>query len=419
LGGIALILACDALLRRLTPNGRLRRLTLFLVAFSSGLGWLMLPLGQLLSTDLTVPESNTFLTLMDNAHFPLGMAALILYWSCLLASTREPRGRLLAVAGAAGLSLVLLVLLQPFMIALVLAASALYLLLRVLRDQRLDTALAARTGVSAAMALPIASFITLTMWRDPLGRVWLEQNLNLSPPVQYFLSGYGILIPAVLFGVALALKERTNGDLLLIGWLTATLVAIYAPVPFQRRYAFGLHLVVAILAGKGIVEGLLPRLQARRRRPAARIFALATFPTSLAVMTLFTAGALTHSPVLFLTNGESQAMQWIREAGHDGAVVLSSPELGVILPAVTDQRAVCGNAFTTPDAALVEARVRGFFSPEASHQERRGALEDWGAAYVLLGPRERDLGIEHLTPGDGVRAWLRFGDTILYLTRAH
>ena len=77
LGGFALLWMIYELIARVTDSIDLRRRAWWVVALSSGVGWLAVLLGHADSADLTIPESNTFFSLMANAHFALAAAIMI------------------------------------------------------------------------------------------------------------------------------------------------------------------------------------------------------------------------------------------------------------------------------------------------------------------------------------------------------
>ena len=74
LGGFSLLwLIYELTARFIEPIDRRRRMW-WLVALSSGLGWLAALLGHSSSADLAIPESNTFYSLIANMHFALAAA---------------------------------------------------------------------------------------------------------------------------------------------------------------------------------------------------------------------------------------------------------------------------------------------------------------------------------------------------------
>ena len=83
IGGFALLWMIYQLIARVTDTAHfanaidLRRRAWWIVALTSGVGWLAALLGHGETSDLTIPESNTFYSLMTNAHFALAAAIMI------------------------------------------------------------------------------------------------------------------------------------------------------------------------------------------------------------------------------------------------------------------------------------------------------------------------------------------------------
>jgi len=122
--GLALLLAIYAFVGRLTSDGGERRLAFWLVSVSAGLGWLGAALGAF-PIDLWVPEGFAFYSLMTNPHFPLAMALMLVVIGGVVWPASGVRRWL--VPGLAALALAVV---QPFSLAGVYSAAALYLLVK-------------------------------------------------------------------------------------------------------------------------------------------------------------------------------------------------------------------------------------------------------------------------------------------------
>jgi hypothetical protein len=415
--GVAVLLVAYAFICLLTERVDARRLLFALAALSSGLGWLMLPLGRLLSTDLSVPESNTFFSLMDAAHFPLSQAlmlALGLLVCAPPAATRRGQG---AFSLAAALALALQALVQPFVIAVLGGAAAVYAAALWRRDRRPPWFLALRLGPGLLLAGALVLVTNLAVIRDPILNGWLIQNIATSPPVWDYLTGYGLILIPAAFGAVWAARRGRNADLWVLAWVLVTIIGLYAPTTLQRRLSQGLHLPLAFLAGLGVYEVWLRRLARRGRWLVTRLVLLVTVPTTLVLVALFASGAVAHNPKLFLLDGEAQALDYLRAQVAPDGVVLSTPGLGAFIPAFTSERAVSGHGMETVDAAGTEAQVRAFYAADASATARCAALAAWGVDYVLVGPRERALGVSALTPADGVVLLATFDQVAVYAVR--
>jgi hypothetical protein len=415
--GFALLVVGYLFISLLTKNVAERRYIFTITALSSGLGWLMLPLGRLLSTDLSVPESNTFFSLMDAAHFPLSQALMLVFGMIVIAPKGLTRSMQWGLSLAATLALGLQALIQPFILVVLFGTVSLYAIVTWLRDNRPPLFLLMRLAPGMAIAALLALLTNLSMTRDPILAGWLNQNITLSPPIWDYLSGYGFVLLLAAVGAAWAMHRRSNADIWMLGWVVMTAIALYSPTTLQRRLSQGLHLPLAFLAGLGICRVWIPRWPIARRWLYSRLVLVAMLPTTFVLIGLFAGGAVVHSPKLFISGGEEQALEWLRREAKPDGVVLSSPELGAFIPAFTSQRAVSGHGMETMDADATEFRVRHFFATTTLPAVRQAALAEWDVSYVLLGPREQRLGVDRLSEADGVVAIATFDQLTIYQVR--
>lgn len=400
IAGFVLLFVVYAFIAQVMQNPAERRLAFLFVALSSGLGWLAVMLGHLGTSDLLIPESNTFFGLHVNPHFPMAMALMV---GMLLVGVRQtpegqetggresedrhPKGegwgsRLVAQSV---MSLALAIV-QPFTVVIVYATLGVSLLFRWQRDGRILWPQVWMAFIAGVVTLPLLVYTLWVTQADPVLRGWTAQNVTPSPPVWDYALGYGLVLALAVPGAVVAIRRRTDLDLLLLAWIGVTAIALYAPFALQRRFSLGLHIPLAILAAMG-----LGRLT-KRRLVKGLAFAATLLTTSL-VIVLAVGGGLKHDSRLFVSADEAAAMDWLHENAPRNAVVLASPEMGLFIPAWAGRRVVYGHPFETVDAERTKVRVEAFFASGMSRAERDAMLSDWNAAFVFVGPRERALGL--------------------------
>ena len=386
-GGILLLVAYRFILSLGWERGQ-RRLALLLLAFSSGFGWLALLLGYP-SADLWVPEAFVFYSILDTLHFPLAIALMLLIFMALARPGREPgwRETLVAAGASLGLSVV-----QPFGVIPVYAALAVWLMLRWLRDRRIEWRRVGWTAAAGLVAVAYPLYGLLAIRADPALAAWSAQNQTPSPPLWDWLLSFGLLTVLAVPGVATVARRRSDGDLLALAWVIAAGVGMYVPLALQRRLALGLQVPLVLLATSGWWQVIRPRLRGRLRRPLTT--ALVTFSalTNLFLMAMFILGAVSGEPRYYLSDGEWQALTWLREQVDHDRVVLCAPQTGMFVPAWAGQRVVYGHPFETVDAERRKAQVEAYWAGEMSLVERGSFLEKNSVGYVLVGPRELDIG---------------------------
>jgi hypothetical protein len=375
---------------RLSGDMGERRAMFLLAGLGSGLGWLSSTLG-VVTADLWVPEAFPAYALLANAHFTLAMA--------LMAGIANSG---LRIAGDGGhsqrwglgtlLAAVALGVVQPFGLATVLGGVAVMLVARTMRERAVPWRAVAWVVAAGAAALPYPLYVQWAIHGDRVLAAWNAQNVTPSPPLWDWALSYGLVLVLAVLGSVAARRPGSAGGWLLLGWVMATLVGMYAPLPLQRRLSLGLGIPMGLLAGMGWWRVARPRIKVHRRAFTQGLLVAfcALTPTFLVVMAL--AAALAGQPWFYLSGGEWAALQWLRNEGRPDAVVLCAPQMGPFVPAWAGQPVVYGHAFETVEADHRKAQVEAYWAGEMNPTERETFLRENRVGYVLIGPRERALG---------------------------
>jgi hypothetical protein len=257
------------LIARVTDGIDLRRRAWWIVSLSSGVGWFAALIGHADSADLTIPEANTFYSLMTNAHFALAAAIMIALFILILEVRSFSIGRIMILTI---LSLALAII-QPFASLTVYGITGVTLLVLWWRDSRMrSTQLQAGTRreqsgaqsqdarafpraqflaafIAGLITAPLLLYLYSATQADAVLQAWSQQNQTPSPPPIDYVLGYGLLWIFAFFGARQAWRRKTAWDILLLMWILVTLPMLYAPFPLQRRLALGLHLPIARRCG--------------------------------------------------------------------------------------------------------------------------------------------------------------------------
>ena len=427
IGGFALLWMIYQLIARVADTIDLRRRAWWIVALSSGVGWLAALLGNGDASDLTIPESNTFYSLIANAHFALAATIMIAMILLVLEMRSFSIGRITLLTG---LSLVLAII-QPFApiaIYTILGVTLLVMWGRNVRSRPARRAAQPAAGTRRERSLaraqdasefpraqfvaafsaglitaPLLLYLYSATQADAVLRAWSQQNLTPSPPPVDYVLGYGLLLIFAFFGAWQAWRRKTDWDVLLLVWVLVTLPLLYAPFPLQRRLSLGLHVPIGILAAIGLTEIV------RAKWPRRALIGV-TLLTSVFIELALFGGAAARDPRIYLSTNEAAALNWLQQNAPTNAVVLASPEMGGFIPAFSGQRVVYGHPFETVDAKRREQLVKDFF---AGTIDRTQLLRDNAVAYILVGPRERKLGAIDFA-GLSVDDVFSAGDVTLY-----
>jgi hypothetical protein len=397
--------ALHRFLGKVLPDSRLRQLAFALAALGSGVGWIAVPFGAV-SSDFWVAEAYPFLSAFSAAHFSIGLGLLLELLTPLAGEAGESPAPFKAHARILLLAC-LLGILAPFGIVIVGLAHASMLVWQVVgdwRQSRLQTRAIWQTPALYNLiwiGLAGGPWLIYDYWaatHDPVLSGWNAQNLTPSPPVwDLFLALSPVLLLAIL-SLRHIRGENNRGLRLLMLWCGLGLALLYLPFGLQRRFLMGLFVPFCGLAAFEIWHWS----QSRRRSPAflTGLTLLASMPT-LAIIFLGIGQAIqSHDAQLYLTRGESQALQWLNDHTATGSLVLSGPQTGAFIPAFTGRRVIYGHPFETVNAAQEKANLAHFFqaSPDAwnAHQDAQFLLQR-RVDYVWIGPREQQLG--GLPPG--------------------
>jgi len=395
LAAFAMFLSAFAFYGVCLRRRRSRWIAFLLTLFGSGFGWLLIPTGTL-SADLWIPEAIPFLSAYVNAHFPLAAAAMLTGMAAVLAAALCWRGATRwSLIGCALVCGVVIGAVQPFAMLSLAAALGLWLAWEAGRAVRRGRAPGriVKNALPAAAALiaGAAPWILYDAWLSrahPVLRGWSEQNQTPSPPPLLFAAGYGlVLILALVWLVRGRATTRPSARLLVV-WLVAGGLLLYAPFSLQRRLSLGLFFPMAALAAQAL-ESLGGGRAARGLVAVALVFSV---PSNLAVIGAGLSGVRQQDPSLLVADGEAAAYAWLAEHAPAGSVVLASPQSGNRLPAYAAVHVLYGHPFETPKAEARWSEVRRLYSWQGPAAEGLALLEAEGVGFVLYGSAERALG---------------------------
>lgn len=405
--GLFFLLVAYRFLASFFPTLQTRRAAFLLLGFSSGLGWLLGPLG-LATADLWVAEGLTFLSIFANPHFPLAMALMLLIFLSVLDVLGE-RVHVARILWTAGLGLLLAVV-QPFAVPIVLAVLGVTLAAVACMERQVRWGKVTTWAAALAGAAPIMIYDLYVYQANPALAAWSAQNLTPSLPPWDYALGYGLILVLALGGAVFGLRRRQPGDLFLLSWVGTAVLLLYMPFALQRRFITGLHVPLTALAALGLEQVIWPRIRPARRSVVTALIVGFTLLTNLFVSAVTVAGVAQGRAQLVMTAEEAAASTWLQRHSHWTDTVIAPPGSGQFIPAWAGNRVVYGHPFETIEAQSKEAEVVRFYSPTATDEERRALLDRYDVRYVLSLSPENVLNSAalSLTP-----VW-REGEAILY-----
>lgn len=403
--GALLLLTLYRFVAVFTSSRAIRRLAFLLVAFSSGLGWLLLLLGRpdwlgSAPIDLILPEGFTFLVLYSFPHIALGrtllLAGLTALWT-VPTETHNLRGAI--VAGMCWLAMGLIV---PFYVAVAWAVAGAAWLAVSIQRRAMVWSEAKRVAVAGCIALPVVIYDLVVFTTNPVLRAWSAQNLVLSPHPLHYAAGYAIVGLLAIGGMAHVLRRRDEAMVRLVAWAIVIPLLLYLPFNLQRRLVEGWQIPLAILAAIGIVRFVLPAWRRTRlvkwltrfpryskrglSRWAIALIVLATVPTNVLLLASGGLAALSRAAPIFRDGGEVRALDWLAARVAYDDVVLSSYSTGNYIPARAGARVFIGLGTETVNVEHKRILTQRFFDPSTPDDWRAQFLHDWRITYVLAGP---------------------------------
>jgi hypothetical protein len=418
--------------------GSVRSSALFFVAFSSGLGWLLVVTGladrAIVPVDIRVPETSTFLTVYSSPHFALGVTMQLLTFVCVLYAGR----RSWALMGGA-VSLLLLSITLVYNVIVVAVTIGCYALVRCWQRRKLWSPELWQGLAIGAPSAPVILYYFVLLRRYPFWRIVYGQHDVVHTPGPLALAlGYGLVLGLAAWGLVIWARERrwSAPRLLLVCWVVVNGVLLYVPLAFQGKLAGGWHVGLSLLAAVGLHQGLLARVHDRSPRHSGgrmggrgaslvstvrNVVLILTVPSTLLVALVgFRVALAEHYYPYYLPKEDAMAVAWLRAHAGGEEVVLASYSIGNYAAAHSDARSFLGHQFAVLDPHDKDRAVRSFYSDGALDEERRALVVSCGITLVYYGAHERSIGLQEggapFEP-EGV-SWLvpvyRQGETAIY-----
>jgi hypothetical protein len=119
------------------------------------------------------------------------------------------------------------------------------------------------------------------------------------------------------------------------------------------------------------------------------LFYILSLPTNIILMAGTINGIQTRDPMLYFSQSETSALQWIRENTAEDALILAGPVTGLYIPAQTGRRVIYGHPFETVDAEQMKDDVINYYCGLLDCTQ---FLKQNNIDYVFWGAREMVFG---------------------------
>jgi hypothetical protein len=377
-----------------------RRLAWALAVAGGGLGWLQsafgwVPLPDLSPVDFWLVDAYVFFSMLAFPHFLAVTVLIILVILTGVAYLIKPAIWQWPVS--VGLVLVMQFM-QPYAPILPDLALLGAFLLHAIRNpgERLRSALF--LGSFGMMQIPVIWYNLVVFsgsdWAD-----FTQQNITLSPPVVYYLWGFGLFwVPAIAgtlgwfrYGAAAYLRSANHARRVphllmaaMLAWSFGALVLAYLPTSLQRRFLLSFTIPLAMLATSGMRSAILSWFKKQapgwlRIRPMLLptvIVALACIYTPVLALgqSLFVAA---RPAELFDPVEWKEAADWLQRYAGPDDTVLATEQLSRLIAARAGLPVYSGHPMETLHYAEKAIRVEKFLAGEINSEWLRGTNVRW------------------------------------------
>ncbi|MGD0111531.1 MAG: hypothetical protein ABSD48_06675 [Armatimonadota bacterium] len=403
ISGWLLLMAVYWLSAQVIPTVWGRRLAVALTATASGVGWLFHTHGlQLHPIDygpgLVMPEAITFLTLLISPLFSFSTFLIIVIYGFAVHAFATGSVRSTALAGLAAL---VLGNIHGYDIIPVAPIIALYVVVQVVTRRAALRAL----RLLALIGAIAAPSVLYQYWLQTIGDMTVVAKFMgptaSSPPMRWFALGLGLPLFLAAIAAVRGFAKGNDATRLLVVWLVVGFAAVFAPVPFNRKLAEGLHIPVCVLAVLAF-ERLL-RSAPRRMVFVGAGFILLCLPSNAlflhrAMNDLITnnqryLGGLT--PPVYLRPDQYDALRFLEGRVNRFDILLANPFLANYAPSLSGVRVYLGHWSETLRYRGKIGQASIFLQAGTSDAERKAFFRKRRITYLL---RDRSVYDDALIP---------------------
>lgn len=371
-----------------------RLLAFMLILTSSGLGYLLMRIFPE-SSDLWIPESITFLSTQEAPHFVLSQTLMLLAFIFLLKGWAENKTRYFVYSFMA---LIFLGLEHPYNL-LICAFISLITGLYLWRVKKISLRLfMIGTGSSFLGFFAGFGYQFLETLRNPTLGSWAAESS--SPTPLNYIIGFGLLTFFALFGIEAYLRRRSNQYVLILSWIAAGSILMYAPVFFQRRLSEGFHIPLAMLAAEGIIiiSIYLSQFALIKARNVVSYTIAIFFVFILTIGTIVgvykdiavVSGDNLNSYYYYLLTDEMKGMEWLRDNTKPDDAVLANWFYGNVLPGIAGRTTYVGHKAQTKNFDEKVDKINKFLVNKNTTESLK-FLKENGIKYIYIGKNDSML----------------------------
>lgn len=385
-----------------------RKLAFLFACFSSGVGAYFNGFYYLFSTavseqlykwpiDLWVPESNIFLSLYHNSHFILSWSLMIFLFLFMLLAWQNNKYCYSLWAGLAGL---LWFNFHPYYFPYVFIILFIYGFALFLKTRQIS--ILYHYLLSLILSLPFVLYHFYMIRTDLVIGVRASQNITLTSPLIFVLTGFGFLLIFGLLGIYCLIKNKeifkNEKFLFLAIWLICSWLLIYAPVDFQRRFLEGMQLpmvIFSIIALFNLAELIkIKFFKLYDFLDGNHCFLILLFAVFFGLSNLFVLIAdiyyfKNNFFIYYFPNEYKTAATWLNNNNPRNKVIVSQSYDSWAISGLVNKRIFLGHGHETIFADVKGKILDNFFADKFSENEARKFLSENGIGFLFFSDIER------------------------------
>ena len=365
--------------------------------------------------DLWLTEGVPLLLFSASPHFQLSLICLLLSFVFFVLGFKNGNFKYLVASGGFNLFLAFFHTYETVFIYFIITAYAVGIIIWAWKKFNFKEAkkYIFRWLVVCLVALPGIAYQFLIFFSIPILKSWAEQSRTISPDIQYYLLGYGLVLVAAVIGTIIVIKNSrhvgtapstvsddgtkpcfvpTNHAFFLLVWFLGTWPLLYIPIAFNRRFIEGIFVPMGILAAIGIVwffKKFKNKSEPIRRLVIIIIIvlgAVAIIPTNAYNIWSFIEVQKAYKTTPFyLPTVERESLEWLQKNASIDDVILSEHISGFVIPAFTGKRVYIGHDLQTANFPAKKQGLENFFKDNTS---KHAWLKENNITYLYYGPNE-------------------------------
>jgi hypothetical protein len=353
-----------------------------LVGVSSGFGGLLALVGlgepmqkiHLVPADVWVVDANTYWSLLWNPLFPYSLTLMLLsiYW--LDRGTRNGR---MSDLWRSGLSTGVLALVHPYSQPLLFALAVAITWVRRRKES------VAYLGRFFLAVVPFALYVVLLAEFDPMVSRHNAQGEMPSPSLVSYALGFGLPLLACLAGIAAAWKLWVRQYWQVLLWFLLCLGFCYLPFWFQRKFIFGAHIPLCILAAIS-TDALLQKFFDPRHRKRVVIAAAVVLLPVLVSTPVYLLLDARHAVQLnlersyFISNDLVDGLDYLKRHTRPEDVVFANVASSRLIPAFAGNTVLWGHWAMSVDFEQRKDWFADLFHKNGNWNDEKRRSQFWG-----------------------------------------